>query len=407
MSDQGLSHRLLRDSAILTRVEDKLGYGKYAEAFADLIVSPELSTPFTIGVFGDWGAGKTSMMLMIKALIDERGLQRTHTIWFDAWKFDKKEPVWEALIQTIFLEMLDDPSSEGFRDELLQLSLKFLAYMTSTAVKIGTVGVIDPIALFEEAKKVINIRLDEIRFINRFETNFAKVVTRFVGEAGKLVIFIDDLDRCLPENAVEVLEAIKLFLGQPNCVFVVGIDKRVIENGIRIRYGDRFAMSGADYLEKIIQLPFVLPAVRDMNVAQYINSLAGVDINEKLKLVIQSGSDNNPRRIKRFLNTFALLRYVADSAELDQVLLAKVIMIQISFPDFYKELISAPIILINITNAINATQQEQHEFLSRHPRLTRFMEDARLRDFLSTTKQHTANAISLKPYLELTHTVYS
>ena len=78
-----------------------------------------------------------------------------------------------------------------------------------------------------------------------------------------MVVFIDDLDRCLPEKAVELLEGLKVLLDLENFIFVIGVAREVVERGIRVRYKELFEGDGADgvllerdYLEKIVQFPF-------------------------------------------------------------------------------------------------------------------------------------------------------
>lgn len=91
------------------------------------------------------------------------------------------------------------------------------------------------------------------------------------------MVFIDDLDRCVPEKAIEVMEAIKLFLDAEGCIFILGIDKKVISSGVRLKYGNlrdekgKALISGEEYLEKIIQFTFILPPILDDNLEKFIN----------------------------------------------------------------------------------------------------------------------------------------
>ncbi len=82
---------------------------------------------------------------------------------------------------------------------------------------------------------------------------------------GALVIFVDDLDRCLPEKTVQVLEAIKLFLDKHGCIFVLGADLNVVRSAVESHYQNaKITGEGAsDYLEKIIRLRFELPPIVD------------------------------------------------------------------------------------------------------------------------------------------------
>ena len=95
-----------------------------------------------------------------------------------------------------------------------------------------------------EALRPLSAEDPQFDFINKFEDTFDNLVKDYVGSSGHLVVFIDDLDRCLPENAVTVMESLKLYLDRANCVFVVAAEAVIIEEGIRQRYHDNERLSG-------------------------------------------------------------------------------------------------------------------------------------------------------------------
>ncbi len=79
------------------------------------------------------------------------------------------------------------------------------------------------------------IYVEQVRSLEQFQDKFAKLIKSYVAPS-RLVVFVDDLDRCLPEKAIEVLEAIKLFLDAEGCVFILGLDQDVISRGIEMKY---------------------------------------------------------------------------------------------------------------------------------------------------------------------------
>ena len=101
----------------------------------------------------------------------------------------------------------------------------------------------------------------QLSSLEQFQRNFQELVDALLRREGqrprRLVVFVDDLDRCLPEKAIQVLEAIKLFLDVPGCIFVLGLDREAIEDAVQKRY--KGEVKAREYLEKIIQLPFILP----------------------------------------------------------------------------------------------------------------------------------------------------
>jgi len=118
------------------------------------------------------------------------------------------------------------------------------------------------------------------------------------------VVFIDDLDRCLPENAINVMEALKLYLDRANCIFAIGAESGIIEEGIRQRYHGNVRLSAEDYLDKIVQLPFVLPQA-DADSALSLLGVHGdlpVHKSEAMRTLIFAGTGGNPRRVKRYVN---------------------------------------------------------------------------------------------------------
>jgi predicted KAP-like P-loop ATPase len=247
--------RLFTDNPISSIEEDKFGFAPYALVLKDTILQTT-PLPFCVGVFGPWGSGKSSFMKMLQWLMKDE----VQTIWFNPWKYDKKEDLWNALIQTIL-----DYITERSKDEEVIKKAKALALATTwlamkKAIAALTAGIIDESNLDKIAESFKAEDQRNYRHINQFEDDFAYVVDHF-SNGGKLVVFIDDLDRCLPENAITVLESLKLFIGNANCIFVLGIDHYVVEEGIKSRYTEKISITGRDYLDKIIQVPFFLPPV--------------------------------------------------------------------------------------------------------------------------------------------------
>lgn len=197
--------------------------------------------------------------------------------------------------------------------------------------------------------------------VRQFRQDFKELLDE--AKIQKLIILIDDLDRCLPDRIIDNLEAIKLFLNVENTAFVIGADPRIVRDAIRHRYKelisrDENSENGRvviDYLEKLIQIPYTLPKLSDSEVETYITllfcedllengelnavhnafkefrgkdrySIFGVEqvtasitdkntikkLKEQIGLIsrlsplIAGNLDGNPRQIKRFLNTFML-----------------------------------------------------------------------------------------------------
>jgi len=209
-------------------------------------------------------------------------------------------------------------------------------------------------------------RRDQIAALDDFHRQFEKISTDCIVPHGRLAVFVDDLDRCLPDKAVEVLEAIKLFLDVPGCVFVLGIDRDVIEKGIRVRYaGYEAQIDGAFYLEKIIQIPFNLPPIPPQAIGDYVSQVTAGNLPHPCcETVFSVGLEPNPRRIKRTLNIFLLLCQLAQNREdlretIKPVRLAKMVIIQQYHPRLLALITTGPHYLIDLEHRFREGQEER------------------------------------------------
>ena len=370
---------------------DALDFTPYVETLADIIQTG--NTPLTIGVFGTWGSGKTSLMKMVK-----NKLPNDFTVaWFDAWKYDKEETLWRAFIlsvltairsrvkegqptedldylETMLYRAIEIEKAGGVTIDLaklggavakgsVQLALSFIpggAVLSEFVKKVQQLGAESLTNDVTDAiqRERTKIQIEQVRFLEQFQNKFRILVEQHISNnKGRLVVFVDDLDRCLPEKAIEVLEAIKLFLDAESCIFVLGLDQEVIARGIEMKYkefgikqdGDtsqqRFTIEGVRYLEKIIQLPFIIPPVEPTDMGDFVHGLSADWPHEECPKIFAIGLGDNPRQIKRTVNTFLMLWKLADKRKeklqgrIKPIRLAKVVAIQTAHPDLYTRLL--------------------------------------------------------------------
>lgn len=342
----------LTDNPVMRNSEDMFGFRSHVQAIHKAVAAAE-PLPLTVGVFGSWGTGKSSFLGMWRDVFQSEG---THTIWFNPWKYDRKVEVWAALLHTILGEM-EQP--EGLRDKASRLAraATWLSLRAGLghAASLATGGVLNAQHLGEMLDSITASDSHEYRQISRFEYDFRDAVEEFVEPGGRLVVFVDDLDRCTPDAAVTVLESLKLFLGQSQCVFILALDVDVLAAVATNKFGQALqgapeeAISGMAYLEKIVQLPFFLPAVSfpvlRSALAQYVGELGD---NEAFWDLIQLGLGSNPRRVKRFINVLnlaALTLEVAGSTPIHlraQLQLAELLIIRAQHRAFFHQLIREP-----------------------------------------------------------------
>jgi len=373
--------------------KDSLDFTPYVETLADIIQTG--NTPLTVGVFGGWGSGKTSLMKMVK-----NQLPNDFTVaWFDAWKYDKEETLWRVLLLQVLaairkeipkdkpadLEEINDLETslympvdrekvggmkiewgqlgKGVAQGALQIGLGFLpgGSVINDLIKEFRNGDKSEEALTNLLTAVhresAKIHIDQIEFLEQFQGRFTNLVDSHITKKDhRLVVFVDDLDRCLPEKAIEILEAIKLFLDVPGCVFILGIDQEVIARGIEMKYKEfananeangqaHFTIQGIKYLEKIIQLPFQIPPVIQDDMGKFVEGLSNQWPHEECHRVFAEGLGDNPRNIKRTVNTFLMVSKLAEKrkAKLKEsvkpIRLAKVVAIQAAHPDLFNLLL--------------------------------------------------------------------
>lgn len=395
--------RMLPDNPISDPEEDQFGFDFYASLLADSIINtPDL--PFCMGVFGAWGTGKTSLMRMIGKKLQKK--KNIRTMWFNPWKYDRQEILWSALIQSVLYEIAQC-RKQNAANKARKLATSTGWLLLKKGISTATAGFVSGHDL--EKLKAAFCQEDELyyRHINQFEQDFEQVVGMFTG-GGRLVIFIDDLDRCLPENAITVFESLKLFVGSARCIFVMAMDPFLVEQGIRSRYGETLKMSGRDYLDKIIQIPFFLPQVPFQKLREAVSVAKTAEYDERIWRLLEFALAANPRKTIRFVNCFYLLRQIVESRaaqpdrHVDRQLredsmivhpadqlyyLAKLLVLQLSFDKFYSYLEHHPeawrVFEIEI---IGAPSLEERQKVFKHlPGIEEFWNDQRFRVFMERT----------------------
>jgi len=438
---------------------DCLGFCAYVDTLAEIAAKPGI-TPVTIGVFGDWGSGKTSLMRMLQdRLTDPSG--GTLTVWFNPWQFEDKEAVQTALIHTILDELEEQKSLGAEAKDLVgklvsgASVLKLAKVITKTALTLSPdVGGL--LECFSDPNSRPATAMRE--FHERFEQLLALV------EIQRLVVFVDDLDRCHAERALELFEATQLFLSSERCVFVIGADRDRLSSAVRQRYPDEAGPTKVanDYFEKVIQVPFHIPPQALADIDVYVHYLVmaphapqesadslrqvlfearrkGDDVAQaasgwltenqheldadmatvQLELqavaphlsTIAAGLKGIPRRIKRFLNILALRRTLADKNGLtiDGAVLVKLLALEYTWPEVFGEVVrsfdreSGHSLLLDALYATYADEKEPKELEEGGSELVqRLVPTPGLKQFLLVDPD--VSSENLSPYLFLAQT---
>jgi hypothetical protein len=282
---------------------DLLGFRHFVSCIASIINNESL-LPATIGVYGDWGIGKSSLLKMAQAELKKDS--QVLVLSFNGWLFENYEDAKTALMGTVLDEIVANKTLTAKaktlsykllkRINVMQLfgaavkaTLKAgLAYSTGGLPALGITAGADALThVHEILKKAEDVEPNEIdkffkedskhnlrRSIREFRQDFKELLEET--KIKTLVVIIDDLDRCMPDTIIETLEAIKLFLFVPRTAFILGADERLVKYAVRRRFpelpGERVEV-GRDYLEKLIQFDIRVPPLGRAELETYVNLL--------------------------------------------------------------------------------------------------------------------------------------
>lgn len=410
---------LLQDKA--TPHALKFGFDDFANSLVSIIEDQNLETPFTISVYGEWGSGKTSLMMTIANKLEPFKYENSmlkltprygkkpsvKTIWFNAWEFQKlNTPLWTVFLNRVIMDLADMSEDEKYKQRVKRLGKCFLLLsadsLLSRTMNLKTSD-LDRIKerVWKDIKKIDSLQEELSKEINEALKN-----DRY--KRKRIAIFIDDLDRCLPEQCLEIFESIKLFFNCENCVFLMGVDREQIrkvfgEKFCREEPGDEVDKKALRYIEKFVQLEFELPPKTQEEVKEYILELAP----ERLKAdsgtieLISRYIEPNPRKIKRWLNSVMFIErlFLAkqeksnNSSQINTSLLSTWLFLKSFFPEFSALIATSPSVLNIATNVAKGKEEKQ--------KIADFTLDKRLTDFLAFLPSGPYNESELKEIIHL------
>ena len=267
-------------------------------------------------LYGEWGSGKSSLMKYL-----EKELKTDfNTFFFEAWEFEKDENLAMSLLEYITSKNVD--ITEELCSDILKYGGRILRGL-GKSIKLniplfpnGPGIELDPSAFVEEISK--NEELTFYKALKSFKTEFIRFENEITnGEKPKYnVVFIDDLDRCEPEQVLNLLSAIKLFFTYgEKTIFFCGIDKKAVEQAVKTKYGE--IVKANEYLEKIFDISFSMPDNDNLlkMISYYFDTTVyklGViePINSRISNFFQYIEFTNPRRVKKVLNKYQILRNI-------------------------------------------------------------------------------------------------
>jgi hypothetical protein len=394
---------------------DFLDYDYLIQTVQNIIMDDAL-LPASIGVYGDWGSGKSSLMYMCKERLTKAD-KNIKCLVFNGWLFENYEEAKTAILGTILDEISKEESlSQKAKDIIkgLYQSIDNFKLVTG-ALKYGTdflltggIGSLFSLTagqfLKNNQKNAEKDDLEDIHSnisgelnnkelredIRKFQKEFATLLEE--SKISRLVVFIDELDRCRPDTILDTLEAIKLFLFEGKVAFVIGADERHISYAVKSKFKDIEGIQidiGKEYLEKLIQYPIRIPRLNADEVEIYIaclllqseldeenfqkvlswtvdeknkdfekfkmNSVSNLfkdtpalhaeiveslSVANQLAFVLSNGLHGNPRQCKRFLNSMDMRLQMASykNKTLNRKILAKIMMLEYIKPRIFNKI---------------------------------------------------------------------
>lgn len=325
--------------------QPKLGFEKFANGISSAILGGcEEEGPFTVGLYGPWGTGKSSLLRKIESSLNQHSEwiehsdseeTRMHVVYFDAWRHESADSLIYPLLAAITKQLrgvekasIKDSAAAGFSEILSSLELSGWGFKLKSGAAPAT------------KRESYYSPFDELAIVgDRLKKNNQRVL-----------VLIDDLDRVSPNGVVGLIEALHVLTDIEGLVFVLALDYDYLTSAIQHHYPN------ADphrFVEKIVQVPFHIPrasfvktALQDLipdwesKYRTWFTGSQGESLDERVEEIAQVALRSNPRQIKRLLNTFMLARYMAWTTvgEYGPEKLLALLGLQLSWPEQFRHL---------------------------------------------------------------------
>ncbi len=296
-----------------------LDFNLYANAIVNIVRNSH--PKFTIGIFGDWGTGKTTLINAVdKVLQTDKDLIR---IRLEPWRYKQEQFPLVSLLKSIAFSLPSEKQFQVLKRKLETSAINYLKktpdILTSIISKYASEE--DEISdeMLDTFKRELNSKIQLIAELDRDTVYFDGLEEikkelrnlRLDNPAFRIIVFVDDLDKCPPKRALEILELVRIFHDIEGFVYIIGISHDMIIKYSNIE-NNKMSIDGEHYIKKLIQIPITLPKWSNHDIVNLVKDLIKKGmIHDKFKDVVEKNIDlisvaidNNPREIKRFLNNF-------------------------------------------------------------------------------------------------------
>lgn len=297
-------------------INNILNRNTYIHSFISMLLNIEKGG--VIAIDGEWGSGKTHFVQQVKWLLDSASENITSDVktvlnntspkldnlighkykafYYDAWKHDKSNNPFFTLLRTMILAF---GGIDYFKDETSFIN----SLLKGASHIVKGVTPIDAELIFKGTKALCGIndaeQFSELEFIEQMDNQVDSFLDYICeGQYDKLVVFIDELDRCRPSFAVELLEIIKHYFNNDKVIFVLSTNLSEFQYCIKQYYGDGF--NGWKYLDRFIDLRLTVPTISTEDYYKYLWQKTGTDRIDDISIACAKYFGFNLRDIQRY-----------------------------------------------------------------------------------------------------------
>jgi len=348
MTDSMSEFSLAADDALEDPADDRLGYDEFASHLAEVIQRNTPADEFIIGIYGDWGSGKSTVLNFI-----EHDLETQHEpddapiiVRFNPWWFSGQHDLFEKYLQELAAALGEDRFEE--------LRSKLSTYAT-TLSKVPT-GPVPEGKAAQKGLKVAGEILDpEAPDLGSLKDDIS---SELAASDERIVVLIDDIDRLARDEIQQMFRLVKSVADFPNITYVLAFDYDIVVQAL-----DDEGMNGDDYLRKIVQLPITLPepqrhAIQELftkNIEQTVGADWEPQMEERWTDFFQNGVRpllDTPRGAVRLSNAINISHSMFETGEINITDLVGIEAIRVFYPDVYETIRTQPDRFIGIDYGI-------------------------------------------------------
>jgi P-loop ATPase len=261
------------DKPIKTGSEDLLGRAFFSKQLAKALYECDASDGLVIGLFGEWGSGKTSVLNMTMNEIKNMGEESENEpliVTFSPWNYSDKDNLISLFFRNL-INHLDMPSNNKIKRKIGKV-------LTDYADCLDALSVLSPLGgiLVNILKPIIKTQGANLMEVPNLDSTKEKLETILKGSNQKIVVVIDDIDRLTNSQIRDIFHLAKQVGNFPNIVYILSMDREIVCRALKEIHN----IDGHEYLEKIIQIPFEIPKISKSKVHKYLFNQLDKIIND-------------------------------------------------------------------------------------------------------------------------------